>query len=146
VSRLPASVLYVCAMNRVRSPMAAALTRKLYGDAVKVESSGLRASDDVDPMAALVMQEVGVDLFGHEPRPIGAIDRRAFEVIVTLSPDAGAAVAPLAAEGVEIEDWPVFDPTIEEGSREQRLEAYRHTRRELESRITARFGPPPEWE
>jgi protein-tyrosine-phosphatase len=45
VSSPPTSVLYVCAMNRVRSPMAAGLTRKLYGDAVKVESSGLRASD-----------------------------------------------------------------------------------------------------
>src|SRR6202012_3105741 len=51
VSRLPTSVLYVCSMNRVRSPMAAALTRKLYGEAVAVESSGLRASDEVDPMA-----------------------------------------------------------------------------------------------
>jgi protein-tyrosine-phosphatase len=146
VSLLPASVLYVCSMNRVRSPMAAALTRKLYGDAVRVESSGLRASDEVDPMAAVVMQEVGVDLFDHQPRAMNAIDPAAFAVIVALSPDARTAVEPLAAEGVKIDDWPVSDPTLEEGSREQRLEAYRHTRRELEARITARFGPPPEWE
>lgn len=146
MSRLPASVLYVCAMNRVRSPMAAALTRKLYGDAVRVESSGLRASDEVDPMAAVVMQEVGVDLFDHAPRAMESLDPTAFEVIVALSPDAWAAVEPLSAEGVEIDDWPVSDPTLEEGSREQRLDAYRQTRRELESRITARFGPPPEWE
>lgn len=146
MARLPTSVLYVCAMNRVRSPMAAALTRKLYGDAVKVESSGLRASDEVDPMAAAVMQEVGADLAGHTPQPMEAIDPAGFEVIVALSPDARAAVASLAAEGVEIDHWPVSDPTLEEGSREQRLEAYRHTRRELERRIVARFGPPPEWE
>jgi protein-tyrosine-phosphatase len=126
--------------------MAAALTRKLYGDAFAVESSGLRASDEVDPMAAVVMQEIGVDLFDHAPQPMAAIDPRAFDVIVALSPDARAAVEPLAAEGVEIDYWPVSDPTLEEGSREQRLEAYRQTRRELESRITARFGPPPEWE
>lgn len=146
MARLPTSVLYVCAMNRVRSPMAAALTRKLYGDAVKVESSGLRVSDEVDPMAAAVMQEVGADLAGHTPQPMEAIDPAGFEVIVALSPDARAAVASLAAEGVEIDHWPVSDPTLEEGSREQRLEAYRHTRRELERRIVARFGPPPEWE
>jgi protein-tyrosine-phosphatase len=126
--------------------MAAALTRRLYGDAVKVESSGLRASDEVDPMAAAVMQEVGVDLFDHAPRALDAIDPTAFEVIVALSDDARSAVEPLAAEGVEIDFWPVSDPTVEEGSREQRLEAYRHTRRELEMRITDRFGPPPEWE
>jgi protein-tyrosine-phosphatase len=143
---VPESVLYVCAMNRVRSPMAAALTRKLYGDAFAVESSGLRASDEVDPMAAVVMQEIGVDLFDHRPRATHEIDPAAFQVIVALSQDARDAVEPLAAEGVEIDYWPVSDPTLEEGSREQRLEAYRQTRRELESRITARFGPPPEWE
>jgi protein-tyrosine-phosphatase len=143
---VPESVLYVCAMNRVRSPMAAALTRKLYGDAFAVESSGLRASDEVDPMAAVVMQEIGVDLFDHRPRATDEIDPAAFDVIVALSQDARGAVEPLAAEGVEVDYWPVSDPTLEEGSREQRLEAYRQTRRELESRITARFGPPPEWE
>jgi protein-tyrosine-phosphatase len=142
----PASVLYVCAMNRVRSPMAAGLTRKLYGDALRVESSGLRASDEVDPIAAAVMHEVGVDLFDHAPRPIAAFDPAGFDVIIALSADARAAVESLAAEGVELDYWPVSDPTLEEGSREQRLEAYRHTRRQLEARIAARFGPPPEWE
>lgn len=146
MSRLPTSVLYVCAMNKVRSPMAAGLTRKLYGDAFEVESSGLRASDEVDVMAAVVMQEVGVDLFDHAPRPMAEIDPAGFSVIVALSADAWEAVKPLAAEGVEVDYWPVSDPTLEEGSREQRLEAYRQTRRELETRITARFGPPPEWE
>lgn len=145
-ARLPASVLYVCAMNKVRSPMAAGLTRKLYGDALQVDSSGLHASEEVDMMAAVVMQEVGVDLFGHAPRPLADIDPAGFNVIVALSADARDAVGPLAREGVEIDYWPVSDPTLQEGSREQRLEAYRQTRRELEARITARFGPPPEWE
>jgi protein-tyrosine-phosphatase len=143
---LPASVLYVCAMNKVRSPMAAALTRRLYGEDFPVESSGLRASEEVDPMAAAVMQEVDVDLFGHRPRPMDEIDPKAFSVVVALSEDAWQAVRGLAGDGIEVEHWPVSDPTLEEGSREQRLEAYRQTRRELESRITRRFGPPAEWE
>ena len=126
--------------------MAAALARKLYGELYPAESSGLRASEEVDPMAAVVMEEVGVDLFDHKPRPMEGVHPAGFNVIIALSPDARSAVEPLAAEGVEIDYWPVSDPTLEEGSREQRLEAYRHTRRELESRITARFGPPPEWE
>jgi protein-tyrosine-phosphatase len=146
VSRLPASVLYVCSMNKVRSPMAAGLTRRLYGEALPAESSGLRASDDVDAMAAGVMQEIGVDLSGHRPRPMDEIDARAFSVVVALSADAWEVVRGLANQGVEVEFWPVSDPTLEEGSREQRLEAYRHTRQELEARITERFGPPPEWE
>jgi protein-tyrosine-phosphatase len=133
-------------MNRVRSPMAAALTRKLYGDAVQVESSGVRASDDVDPMAVVVMKEVGVELFEHKPRSVDDLDPAGFEVIVALSADARSVIEPLAAEGLEIDYWPVSDPTMVEGSREQALEAYRDTRRELEARIVERFGPPPEWE
>ena len=133
-------------MNKVRSPMAAAVTRRLYGDALPAQSSGLRASDDVDAMAAAAMQEIGVDLSGHRPRPMDEIDARAFSVVVALSADAWEAVRPLANQGVEVDFWPVSDPTMEEGSREQRLDAYRHTRHELESRITERFGPPPEWE
>jgi protein-tyrosine-phosphatase len=133
-------------MNRVRSPMAAALTRKLYGEAFPAESSGLQASEEVDPMAAVVMQEVGVDLFDHKPRPMEGGHPAGFNVIIALSADARAAVQTLEREGVEIDYWPVSDPTLEEGSREQRLEAYRQTRRELESRITTRFGLPAEWE
>jgi protein-tyrosine-phosphatase len=143
---LPTSVLYVCAMNKVRSPMAAALTRKLYGEAFEVESSGLRASEAVDVMAAVVMEEVAVNLFDHAPQPLSEIDAAKFEVIVALSAEARDAVGPFARDGVEVDYWPVSDPTLEEGSREQRLEAYRQTRRELETRIVARFGPPPEWE
>ena len=143
---LPASILYVCAMNKVRSPMAAGLTRRLYGEAFPVESSGLRACDEVDAMAAAVMQEIDIDLFDHKPQPMEQIDPAVFNVIVALSADAWEAVRPLEREGIEVDYWPVLDPTLEEGSREQRLEAYRQTRRELESRISARFGPPPEWE
>jgi protein-tyrosine-phosphatase len=146
VTRLPGSVLYVCAMNRVRSPMAAALTRKLYGEAVRVESSGLCPSEDVDPLAAAVMQETGIDLMGHKPRPFTDFDLADFDVVVALNEEARAAVAERKAAGVEADCWPIADPTLQEGSREQRLEAYRHTRRELEARITGRFGPPPEWE
>ena len=146
MAQLPASVLYVCAMNKVRSPMAAGLTRRLYGDDFPAESSGLRASEEVDAMAAVVMREVDVDLVDHRPRPMADIDPKTFSVVVALSDDAWEAVRTLAHDGIEVEHWPVPDPTLEEGSREQRLEAYRQTRRDLESRITDRFGPPPEWE
>ena len=146
MSRLPSSVLYVCSMNRVRSPMAAALTRRLYGEAIQAASSGLQLADEVDPMALAVMAEVGTALSGHRPRPLGPIAAGDFDLIVALSPDAWERVRRLPQDQFELEYWPTQDPTVEEGSREQRLEAYRQTRRDLETRITGRFGPPPEWE
>jgi hypothetical protein len=41
---------------------------------------------------------------------------------------------------VEVEYWPTMDPTAIEGSREQRLDAYRAVRDELTKRIEARFA------
>jgi hypothetical protein len=38
-----------------------------------------------------------------------------------------------------VEYWPIADPTAVEGSREQRLEAYREVRDQLLARIRARF-------
>jgi hypothetical protein len=39
-----------------------------------------------------------------------------------------------------VEYWPTADPTDTEGSREQRLEAYRTVRDQLLNRIRERFG------
>ena len=41
---------------------------------------------------------------------------------------------------VEVEYWPTQDPTAVEGSRDQRLDAYRAVRDELMRRIRARFS------
>ncbi len=122
--------------------MAAAVARRLYGPDVRVESSGLRASDEVDVMAAVVMQEVGADIFDHHPRALDDVAVDGFELIVALSADAWERVRVLAAADREVDYWPVHDPTLEEGSRDQRLDGYRRTRQELEARIVARFGPP----
>jgi protein-tyrosine-phosphatase len=41
-----------------------------------------------------------------------------------------------------VEYWPTVDPTGTEGSREQRLNAYREVRDQLTARIRERFGRP----
>jgi hypothetical protein len=42
-----------------------------------------------------------------------------------------------------VEFWPIFDPTVVEGDRETRLEAYRAVRDHLLCRIRERFPPGP---
>ncbi|MDB5460560.1 MAG: phosphotyrosine protein phosphatase [Caulobacteraceae bacterium] len=147
MSRLPRSVLFVCNLNRVRSPMAAGLTRRLYGDAILVESCGLEPSDGIDPMVVAAMQEVGVDLIDHQPKGFAEFSPAAFDLIVALSEEAWPPVEAAGAAGeAQAAHWPTEDPTTGEGSREMRLEAYRVARRSLEAHIVDRFGPPPEWE
>jgi protein-tyrosine-phosphatase len=146
VSRLPGAVLFVCTYNRVRSPMAAGLVRRLYGDAVRVESCGLEPGGEVDPLAAAVMAEIGVDLSAHQSRRFDALKDEGFDLLIALCEGAWPSVSAAAGPAAQAECWPTEDPTQGEGSRETRLEAYRLMRRALERRITDRFGLPAEWE
>ena len=138
----PLTVLFVCNLNRVRSPMAAALAHRLGGAVVVADSCGLVAADEIDPFVAAVMAEIGIDLTEHQPKGFDGVRAEAFDLIISLTPEAARRVATLAGlDSTAIEVWPVADPTLEDGSREQRLEAYRAVRDDLRRRLAARFGP-----
>jgi len=146
--RLPDAVLFACNLNRVRSPMAEALLKRMVGDRVFVDSCGLRATpgdDDgepqVDPLALEVMRELGCDLSGHRGKTFDDLDADSFDLVISLTPEAQHRAVELArGRASEIEYWPTFDPTLTEGSREARLEAYRQVRDALVARIADRFG------
>jgi protein-tyrosine-phosphatase len=144
--RRPRAVLFLCGHNVVRSPMAAALAEALYGHALTVASAGVR-KEESDPFVSAVMQEIGIDLSNHRPTTLEElIDLEGFDfdLVVSLSPEAHHAALDLTgAYEVEVEYWPTEDPTIAEGNREQRLDAYRTVRDQLMKRIRQRFGAPP---
>jgi protein-tyrosine-phosphatase len=138
VSR-PRAVLFACTHNSVRSPMAEALTRLLFGNAIGVASAGLRAGE-LDGFAAAVMDEVGMDILGHIPRSLDELENLDFDLIVTLSPEAHHRALELCRDSqVGVEYWPTVDPTAFEGARDQKLEAYRAVRDSLLQRIEQRF-------
>jgi protein-tyrosine-phosphatase len=137
---LPGAILFACTLNAVRSPMAAAIMRHLFGKFVYVDSAGARAGE-LDPMAVEVMEEIGIEIGRHSPRSFDDIADTAFDMVVTLSPEAQhKAVELTRTSAVELEYWPTMDPTAVEGSRSQRLDAYRAVRDELMRRIRARFA------
>lgn len=134
------AVLFACTMNRVRSPMAAALLRQRWGARIFVDSCGLRAGAEADPFAQAVMDEVGLDLSDHRAKTFDALEDGSFDLVISLSPEAQHRAVELSrGRAVELQYWPTVDPTMVEGSREQRLDAYRRTRDELERRIAERF-------
>ena len=140
---LPKAVLFACTANAIRSPMAAALVSLRYGPTIRVESVGARPGAAIDPLAAEVMDELGADLSRHRPQGFDALDSVHFDLIVSLSPEAhhrALELVPSLAEAAEY--WPTFDPSLAEGSREQRLDEYRLVRDGLWQRIEARFPRP----
>ena len=132
-------------MNAIRSPMAAALFKQMFGKSAYVASCGVHAGY-LDPLAVAVMEELGIDISKHKPCTFEDLDEQEglnFDLIVTLSPPAHHKALDLTRTvAADVEYWPTVDPTVVEGSREQRLQAYRAVRDGLMEQIRARFGQP----
>lgn len=139
-SATPRSVLFLCGMNSVRSPMAELIARKLLPRSVFVASAGIRPGER-DPFVDAVLAEADLSLGEREPRQFDELEDAYFDLIVTLSPQAHHAALELTRSlAVEVEYWPMPDPTGATGTREQIMGAYRDVRDRLETRIRQRFG------
>ena len=140
---LPHAVLFACGMNSVRSPMAEGIMKFLFGRQVYVDSVGVR-KQEVDPFTVAVMDEIGIDLSRHYPKTFDDLDDDSYDLVITLAPDAQhRAVEMTRTMACEVEFWATFDPSIVEGNRETRLDAYRQVRDQLMKRIKERFTPAP---
>jgi len=121
--------------------MAAAILGHLMGPRIEVASAGVRAGL-LDPYAVAVMDEIGIDISDHEPVTLKDTDITAYDLIVTLSPEAhhhGLELTRIAPADVEY--WPIPDVTAvaECGTRDEVLAAYRSVRNSLFQMIKSRF-------
>lgn len=139
---LPASLLFACTYNAVRSPMAEALARRLYGRAVYIESVGVHRSD-LDRFVVAVLDEMGIDSDAHLGKSFDDVEPTSFDLIVSLSPEAHhSALEFTRSTATGVEYWPIPDPSVVEGTREMRLDAYRRVRDMILARLKSRFGAP----
>lgn len=136
---LPRSVLFLCGMNAIRSPMAEVLARKALPPATFVASAGIRAGAR-DPFVDVVLAEKGLTLGNRRPQRFDEMEDAYFDLIVTLAPEAHHAALELTRSmAVEVEYWPTADPSGAAGSRDRILEAYRDVCDRIEQRIAVRF-------
>ena len=139
MSRPPGAVLFACTRNAIRSPMAEALLKHLQGSRIYVQSVGVRPSA-IDPFAVAAMDEMGIDIARHRQRSFDNLEDDSFDLVISLSPEAQhRAVEMTRHMACEVEFWNTFDPSLVEGSREVRLDAYRDVRDSLMRRILERF-------
>jgi protein-tyrosine-phosphatase len=124
--------------------MAAAMLKQMLGTSLYVGSAGVRKGE-LDAFAVSAMEEAGIDIHGHRPmtfEELEDLEGLNFDLIVTLSPEAHHKALELTRTlAADVEYWPTADPTAIEGSREQRMNAYREVRDQLLQRIRARFIP-----
>ena len=136
----PSAVLFACTMNSVRSPLAAAIARQMFGQSMFVRSAGILVGE-TDGFVAEVAAEIGIDLQHHQAKLFDDLQDNYFDLVIALSPDAyDFAREWTRTSACTVEYWPVFDPTLVEGTRDAKLAAYRQLRDDLRQRIIDRFG------
>jgi protein-tyrosine-phosphatase len=133
------SVLFACTYNAIRSPMAEAMLKHFHGHRLYVDSVGVREGD-LDPFMVAVMDEIGIDMTRHRPKTFEDLEDTSYDLVVSLSPEAQhRAVELTRTMACDVEFWNTFDPTLVEGSRDARLDAYRQVRDQLERQVLRRF-------
>lgn len=144
---LPQSVLFCCDHNAVRSPMAEAIAKRLYGTGCYVQSAGVKEDLEVDGFAIAVCGEIGVELGRHRARSFETMGPRgddlgSFDLIVALTPASQRRALDLTRHAdLALEYWPILDPTGLGEGREEKLAAYRQARDQILKRLVERFGP-----
>ncbi|WBU65051.1 low molecular weight phosphatase family protein [Paracoccus aerodenitrificans] len=146
--QIPNSVLFCCDHNAVRSPMAEGMMKKFYGHAAYVQSAGVRNDLEIDGFAIAVCQELGVELSRHRSRSFEEMqswgdDLSSFDLIIALSPASQRQAIELTRHAhLDIEYWPVMDPTGLAEGRDAVLQKYREARDQIRTRMIDRFGTP----
>jgi len=127
-------VLFICTGNQARSQMAEALLRKHAGDQFEIYSAGFVPSP-IHPTVYRVMEEVGLDLDGQAAKGVDEfLNKMYFGILITVCEKAEERCPTFPGLG-ERQYWPVEDPVAVEGSEEEKLEAFRRARDEIEQHV-----------
>ena len=130
--------------------MAEGIMKKLYGQQCYIQSVGVRNDLEIDGFAVAVCAEIGVALERHRSRSFDELqdwgdDLSSFDLVLALSPASQRRALELTRVfHLEVEYWPVLDPTGMGETRQDRLSYYRQTRDQIRQRLIDRFGPPKE--
>ncbi len=142
---LPSSVLFCCDHNSIRSPMAEGILKKHIGTRIFVQSAGVKGDLDIDGFTIAVCREIDVEMSRHRVRSFDDLlewgdDLDSYELIVALSPAAQRRALEYTLHyALEVEYWPIMDPSGFGDDREAKMIKFRQARDQLSERIKQRF-------
>lgn len=121
--------------------------KKLYGTQCYIQSVGVKNDLEIDGFSIAVCAELGVELSRHRSRSFDEMedwgdDLSSFDLVLALSPASQRRALDLTQfYHLEVEYWPILDPTGLGDNREARLALYRQARDQIKERLIARWGP-----
>jgi len=121
--------------------------KKFYGQACYIQSAGVKNDLEIDGFSIAVCQEMDIELARHRSRSFDEMeqwgdDLGSFDLVVALSPASQRRALELTRfYHLEVEYWPILDPTGLGDSREAKLASYREARDQIRDKIIAHWGP-----
>lgn len=128
--------------------MAEGIMKKYYGTDVYVQSVGVGNDLEIDGFSIAVCAEIGVELSRHQSRSFDEMeqwgdDLASFDLVIALSPASNSRARELTRLfHLDVEFWPILDPTGQGEGRDAKLTQFRAVRDQISSRLQDRFGPP----
>jgi protein-tyrosine-phosphatase len=128
--------------------MAEAMMKKYYGHAAYVQSAGVKNDMEIDGFSIAVCAELGIELSRHRSRSFDEMqqwgdDLSGFDLVVALSPASQRKALEFTRFfHLDVEYWPILDPTGIGESRDAKMSAYRQARDQIKTRMFERFGVP----
>lgn len=121
--------------------------KKFYGADTYVQSVGVMNDQEIDGFAIAVCAEIGVELSRHQSRSFDQMeqwgdDLSSFDLILSLSPASQRRALELTRYfHLEVNYWPIMDPTGLGEGRDSQLRSYRQSRDQIIAELTQRWGP-----
>ena len=113
--------------------MAEGLLRHVGGTRYEVFSAGTKPVG-MNPVAIEVMREEGIDISKQRSKSVAEFAGQEFATVITVC-DNAAEECPVFPGAPQRVHWSLTDPAAVSGTKEEKLEAFRQVRDELERRI-----------
>ena len=126
-------VLFVCTHNSARSHMAEAMLNAWAGDRFAAFSAGTEATG-IRPETIQVMEEIGLSLDGHRSKTIDEFRGQPFHWFITVC-DEAQKNCPILPGAEQVDHWSIEDPSLAEGTPEERLAVFRRSRDDIGDRL-----------
>ena len=97
-------------------------------------SGGIETAGEIHPIAAKVMAEEGIDITTQRPKNVVEWFKEHFAYVITLA-DVARERSPIFPFTPHLLHWSLKDPSLIEGSEEEKKLAFRQVRDEIKSSV-----------
>lgn len=132
-----ANVLFICVHNSARSRMAEGFLNAQCGDFFEAQSAGLERASNVNPLAAEVMQEIGIDISQKAGQEVFEVWRSGpvFAYVITVCHESEAGGCPVFPGPAKRLHWPFPDPSKVQGTHSEKLAQVREIRDMIRAQV-----------